>query len=159
MADFQTAVTLVLKHEGGYSNDPQDPGKETNFGIASAYHPNVDIKNLTRQDAIDIYQATYWNPLYSKIQNQGLANSLLDCAVNQGPATAVRLLQSTLNEFLSGPIAMDGKCGPETVEACNSVQDQEALAKRFVEHRLRSYAKDSDWPNAHNAWINRSLDY
>ena len=44
---FDDIIKVVLHHEGGYVNDPQDPGGETNFGIAKRSHPDVDIKNLT----------------------------------------------------------------------------------------------------------------
>ena len=51
---FEEAVKSVLKHEGGYVNDPKDPGGETNFGISKRAFPDLDIKNLTEEDAIEI---------------------------------------------------------------------------------------------------------
>lgn len=60
--NFSLACRFVLKHEGGYSNDINDPGGETNFGISKRYHPNVDIKNLTEKDAAEIYFKQYWLP-------------------------------------------------------------------------------------------------
>jgi len=59
--NFNLAVDFVLKHEGGYSNDPNDPGGETNFGISKRYHPDVDVKNLTVEGAEQIYKAQYWD--------------------------------------------------------------------------------------------------
>lgn len=58
---FEEAVEFVLAYEGGYVNDPNDPGGETNFGISKRAYPNVDIKNLTREDVIDIYRRDYWD--------------------------------------------------------------------------------------------------
>lgn len=61
--NFPLAVGFTLKKEGGYSNDPSDPGGETNFGIAKRYHPDVDIKNLTTEKAAGIYKAEYWDEM------------------------------------------------------------------------------------------------
>src|SRR5216684_3047737 len=58
--DFVEAVTAVLLDEGGYGNDPADPGGETNWGIDIRTHPNLDIKNLTRDEAITIYYKDWW---------------------------------------------------------------------------------------------------
>jgi hypothetical protein len=60
--NFHHAMVHVFEHEGGYSNDPDDPGGETNYGISKRYHPNVDIKNLTKEDAQTIYLTEYWLP-------------------------------------------------------------------------------------------------
>ena len=60
MADFEKAVEFVLRMEGGYVNDPKDPGGETNFGIAKKSYPGVDIKNLTEEQAEEIYKRDYW---------------------------------------------------------------------------------------------------
>ena len=54
MSKFDDIIEVVLEHEGGYVNDPKDPGGETNFGIAKRSHPDVDIKNLTKEDAKEI---------------------------------------------------------------------------------------------------------
>ena len=54
LTDFNDIIEVVLHHEGGYVNDPKDPGGETNFGIAKRSHPDVDIKNLTEEGAKEI---------------------------------------------------------------------------------------------------------
>ena len=60
LVKFDDIIKVVLKHEGGYVNDPKDPGGETNFGIAKRSHPDVDIENLTEDEAKDIYKEHYW---------------------------------------------------------------------------------------------------
>jgi lysozyme family protein len=100
VADFNIAVKLVLVHEGGYTPGlPGDPGGETNFGIAKRWHPNLDIKNLTPEQASAIYHKEYWS--FDDVADQQLANCALDCAVNQGQAVAKQFLVSfkTLREF------------------------------------------------------------
>jgi lysozyme family protein len=60
LTQFDDIIEVVLEHEGGYVNDPQDPGGETNFGVAKRSHPDVDIKNLTKDGAKEIYYQDYW---------------------------------------------------------------------------------------------------
>jgi lysozyme family protein len=60
MSVFDDLIGRVLTHEGGYVSDPRDPGGETRFGIAKRSYPNVDIKALTRDDAIAIYRRDFW---------------------------------------------------------------------------------------------------
>ena len=54
--DWLIIIEKVLKHEGGYVNDPTDLGGETNFGITKRFYPDVDIKNLTKEQAVEIYK-------------------------------------------------------------------------------------------------------
>ena len=61
MSKFDEIIEVVLEHEGGYVNDPKDPGGETNFGIAKRSHPDVDIKNLTKEGDKEIYKEVYWD--------------------------------------------------------------------------------------------------
>jgi hypothetical protein len=57
---FERAVAFVLRHEGGYVNDPRDPGGETKYGISKRAYPRLDIKGLTEADAKEIYRRDYW---------------------------------------------------------------------------------------------------
>ena len=57
---FKEAVKIILKHEGGYVNDKDDPGGETKFGISKKAFPYLNIKEITIQDAEDIYYEHYW---------------------------------------------------------------------------------------------------
>lgn len=113
MALFELAITETLKWEGGYSSDPNDPGGETNFGISKANHPDLDIKNLTVDQAKAVYREGYWKTLYSQIENQDVAWKLFDAGVNIGVGTAVKLLQSALG------VPVDGSFGPNTLFATN----------------------------------------
>lgn len=99
MAQFGPAVELILKHEGGYTPGlPNDPGGETNFGISKRSYPNEDIKALTRERAIEIYRQDFWR--FDAVQDQALANCLLDAAVNQGPGAAQQLLNQAAHAGL-----------------------------------------------------------
>ena len=63
---FEAAVNDVLGEEGGYVNNPADPGGETNWGISKRAFPQVDIKALTRDDAKALYRANYWDPRHTR---------------------------------------------------------------------------------------------
>ncbi len=73
MSQFDKLIDRVLSHEGGYSNDPQDPGGETQWGISKRAHPDVNIKALTRAQAIDIYRADYWDKIKGDQLPAGIA--------------------------------------------------------------------------------------
>lgn len=92
---FAIDMTFVFKWEGGYVNDPTDPGGETNFGISKRSYPNLDIKNLTKQAAQAIYQRDYWNAIGGDTLNPELACAALDTAINMGVSRAKQFLAQT----------------------------------------------------------------
>ena len=61
---FDAAFDRLIWHEGGYANDPDDPGGETNWGISKRAYPNLVIKALTREQAREIYQRDFWNRIH-----------------------------------------------------------------------------------------------
>jgi hypothetical protein len=79
---FDMAFQLTVGLEGGYSNDPRDPGGETNFGISKRYHPDVDIKNLTVDGAKAIYLSEYWIPAKCDAAEYPMDICLFDSQVN-----------------------------------------------------------------------------
>ncbi len=89
---WEKSIAFVLAHEGGYVNDPADPGGETNMGITKRYHPTVDIKNLTVDQAKSIYFTDYWVPAGCGSLPDGLDLMHFDCAVNEGVGTASAIL-------------------------------------------------------------------
>lgn len=122
MSDFKTAILLTLVHEGGYVDNPDDPGGETNMGISKRQFPDLDIKNLTQDQAIGIYREGYWKELYSQIDSQIIANKLFDLGVLFGVGTAVGILQLTLG------ITVDHAFGPNTLQAVNDADETSLLA-------------------------------
>lgn len=101
----------ILRAEGGYVNDPNDPGGETKYGISKQSYPNVDVANLTADEAARIYDRDYFARVRGGEMPPQLALAVFDSAVNQGAAQAVRLLQLTLG------VHVDGEIGPETLAA------------------------------------------
>lgn len=120
MAKFELAIPVVLSNEGGYVNDPVDPGGETNFGISKRSYPNVDIKNLTAASASAIYNQDFWK--FDGISDQGVATKLFDSFVNMGRA-AIKVAQSIVNT------SEDGNYGPHTEAAINAVNPAQFLSE------------------------------
>ena len=124
---FQQAVEVVLKHEGGYVNDPTDPGGETNFGISRRSYPDLDIRNLTREQAIEIYRQDFWERWgYDRIRDLAVATKVFDMAVNMGPKRAHTLLQQALG-LIGSPVVVDGILGPQTLKATNEADPSRLL--------------------------------
>jgi len=116
---FLRAVEVVLEHEGGYVHDPRDPGGETKWGISKRAYPDLDIADLTREDATAIYYRDWWQRYgYGRLKDDAVTTKVFDMAVNMGPATAHRLLQEAL-VFLGYPVGIDGIIGPQTIGAAN----------------------------------------
>lgn len=132
MADFTTAVNLVLTQEGGVVDDPSDAGGVTNFGISQRAFPNINVRLLTRADAIAIYKENYWQ--YDNVQSQQLANLLLSLTVNMGKAGAIRLLQRSLG---ISAMEQDGTWGPFTEHICNA--SPTLATQEFAAQAIRQY--------------------
>lgn len=125
MAIFQEAVKLTLAHEGGFNDNPSDPGGATNMGILQRDLPDINIKDLTVAQAEAYYQEHFWNPLYDQIEDQSIANKLFDLGVLFGVNTAIRLLQEALQVGLA--LVPDGLFGPKTLAEVNSVEPTSLL--------------------------------
>jgi len=93
--NFEKAISFVLKWEGGYSNDKDDIGGETKFGISKRSYPDLDIKNLTIEKAKEIYRKNYWNKLNCDKLPYPMDLIVFDTGVNMGISTANELLKKS----------------------------------------------------------------
>ena len=135
MSKFDEIIEGVLKHEGGYVNDPTDLGGETNYGITKRFYPDVDIKNLTEEGAKEIYKKDYWDKNKVDDLPDDLKHIYFDMCVNQGRGTAVRVLQRAINGK-GGKIAVDGGFGPGTKGALAKYKPS---VERVRCYRLKHY--------------------
>lgn len=125
---FRLAVDVVLRHEGGYVNDPADPGGETKFGISKRSYPDLDIASLTKAQAVEIYRRDWWEPYrYNEIKALDTATKVFDLSVNMGPTAAHRCLQRALHACGQRHVVIDGLIGPQTLQAANSVKPKAML--------------------------------
>lgn len=138
---FEHCVEFVLRQEGGYADDPDDPGGATNMGITeheldcwrdACGRPRGPVRDMPRSEAVEIYRAWYWERVRAGSLAPPLDLALVDFAVNCGRAAAVARLQR-----LAGA-SVDGVCGTETVLACSAL-DPVRLASDLTEARRRYY--------------------
>lgn len=97
-ADFQRSLKFVLDHEGNYSFDKNDPGGETKYGISKKSHPKLDIKNLTIEEAEEIYRREYWVPSRADAYSWPLCLAVFDVAVNSGIVRSLRMTERTFGD-------------------------------------------------------------
>ena len=121
MKTFDEIIEKVLEHEGGYVNDPKDLGGETKYGITKRFYPDVDIKNLTIEQAKEIYKKDYWDKNKVESLPQNLWHIYFDMCVNMGKRTAVKVLQRAANNK-GRDIEVDGGLGPMTIGALKGVE-------------------------------------
>jgi lysozyme family protein len=94
--NFDLAVNnLIDKREGGYKDTDGNTNAPVNMGINKKFHPDVDVKNLTRSQAVDIYKKQYWDAIGADNLSPAAATVAFDAAVNQGPAYAKKLIAET----------------------------------------------------------------
>ena len=127
-SNFENAFKTVLKIEGGYVNDPDDRGGETKYGISKRSYPTLDIKNLTEENAKNIYYEDFW--IINKcnaINNFWLAEKLFSLSINLGCHKAGQILQRALRS-VGKNLKEDGIIGPKTLEATLSADPSMLLA-------------------------------
>ena len=156
LVKFDDIIEVVLKHEGGYVNDPVDPGGETNFGIAKRSHPDVDIKNLTEEGAKEIYYQDYWMKNRVPQLPDELKHIYFDMCINQGRGRAVKILQRAANAK-GANLKVDGGLGPKTIVALNGVE-----LDRVRAYRIKYYAdlvtRKPDLEKFYFGWFRRGLE-
>lgn len=102
---FAKAVAFTLSYEGGFTNNPRDPGGATNRGITIltlTHHLRrqatiTDVRNLSAQMAIDIYRETYWTAIGGDSLPKGVDVIAFDVCANMGPGRAIEFLHQTSN--------------------------------------------------------------
>ena len=146
--DFDTAIDRVLANEGGYVNNPADPGGETKFGISKHAYPDVDIAGLTRDGATAIYKRDFWDRMGLDAYPPAMSYQLLDFAVNAGIGTAIRTCQSVLG------LAPDGNFGPLSRAALAQFPMARFMLV-FPAAKIRYYTRLSTFPTFGAGWMNR----
>lgn len=122
------AFMNVIKEEGGYVNDPSDPGGETKYGISKRSYPKVDIKHLTLEQAAVIYKQDFYDKLKcDELPTDMIAQEVLEEAVNMGQKVATSFLQIVCKSMGSS-IEVDGKIGSRTLEALKDIPEDIVLA-------------------------------
>jgi len=146
--EFERSVDVLLGIEKGYVNDPHDPGGETNWGISKRAFPGLDIKTLSRTDAVAVYYNEFWIPAKCDKLPWPLCLFVLDAAVNQGQDAAIKLLQKAAG------VAQDGILGPNTLRAIER-QPAYELAALFLADRALRYTGTRNFDRYGRGWLKR----
>jgi lysozyme family protein len=153
--NFDTAFSLLLGHEGDFSDHEDDPGGKTRYGVTEAVAREVGYKGDMRELPLDlakrIYLERYWKPIRADDLPPGIRYAVFDGAVNSGPAQATRWLQRALG------VTADGVIGPQTMAAAYA-QDMNALRLRILAQRLRFMTSLKNWPSFSRGWAIRIAD-
>ena len=148
MSNFDVDIDSLLGNEGGYVNLAKDPGGETNWGISKRSYPSVDIKNLTRAAAIEIYRTDFWDKCHCDVMPKMVAFQALDFAVNSGIPRATKSLQAAIGA------TPDGEWGPASTAAMLAAHDA-SMTLRFIAARLRFMTNLDTWRDFGKGWANR----
>ena len=158
MANFETAVDKTLVSEGGskFTDDPDDGGGATKYGISQRSFPDEDIRNLTEARAKEIYKEHYWDKVRGDdITSQIIAEAIFDTAVNMGVRTGSKLAQRCLKIEPD-----DGRIGPQSLGVIN-VADETMFLATFALKKIERYARictrDASQKKYLLGWINRTL--
>jgi lysozyme family protein len=160
---FDTALAHVFEMEGGYTDDPHDPGGPTNLGITLATYAmwrriavtpdtfaalKAELKSLDHATAAAIYRARYWRACHAEELPAPVALMHFDAAVNHGVGGSIRIFQQALN------VTIDGEVGPETLGAATSQPPAEIVA-RYAEIRTARYRALPHFWRFGRGWLNR----
>ncbi len=175
MAEFESAFAKTMKAEGGYVNDPQDPGGETYKGIARKmnskwdgwilvdmakregnFPANLDGNSQLQEKIKSFYEVNYWDKIRGdEIINQHIAECIFDFAVNAGPITSAKLAQTTVGA------EPDGTIGQVTLKKIND-DDPRGFIAVFSLHKIARYVSICDKRQESRkfffGWIKRSLE-
>jgi len=154
--NFEQCFYLVLKNEGGYVDNPADPGGATNLGCTKAVWEQYighsvtkdDIKALTPNDVMPLYKAKYWDTVSGDDLPEGVDYAVFDYAINSGPSRAAKALQSVLS------VTVDGKIGDATLRALEASNPRE-VATAVCEARLSFLQSLPTYANFGKGWSRR----
>lgn len=154
--NFDKALAAVLVHEGGYVNNPKDPGGETNLGCTKAVweehcgHP-VDTKTMKALTPVDVgplYKNKYWDKIKGDDLPSGVDYVVFDAAINSGAGRAAKWLQACVG------VEPDGGIGPKTLAAIRAF-NSEQLIKDYSKRRLSFLSDLSTWETFGRGWARR----
>lgn len=154
--NFQRALPLVLKEEGGWSDHPQDPGGATMKGVTLATFRRYvmpkatkeDLRKITDEQIATVYYRHYWSAVNASALPAGVDYAVFDFAVNSGPDRAAKFLQRILS------VEQDGRVGPKTIEAAQA-SNHRNLIDQLCDERLAFLRRLKTWPTFGKGWTKR----
>jgi lysozyme family protein len=154
--NWQKSLNLVLQSEGGYSDDPKDPGGRTNLGVTQSVWESwvgrasneKEMRNLAHADVEPLYKRKYWDACDCDLLPDGLDYLVFDFAVNAGIGRSVKTLQSCVDA------TMDGQIGRNTLGAVSTFP-VEVLIFKFSDEKVRFYKSLPTFSEFGKGWLER----
>ena len=154
--NFDISLDFLLKSEGGFVNDPKDPGGMTNLGVTakswSEYKgrptSEKEMRALTENTVAPFYEKKYWDACKCDDLPSGIDYLVFDFAVNAGPGRAIKTLQKAIGA------PEDGEVGPVTLQNID-VMDKSELITRFSEAKKEYYASLPIFSTFGKGWLTR----
>lgn len=172
---FDMAIQTVLRHEGGFVDDPSDSGGATNYGVSLRFLRSLgvnlgdfdddgdidgdDVKVMTQADAIRIYRREFWDRYRYELLHPVIAIKVFDLGVNMGPTNAHRRLQWGLHACGHRHVVVDGILGPQTRGAVDHAHTSNLLCAVRAEAGFwyRDLAREkSGMAKYLKGWLNRA---
>lgn len=155
-SNFAIAFKAVLNSEGGWSDDPRDPGGATMKGITLEnfrrfVKPNAtkkDLHNITNEQLATVYRRQYWEKVAGSQLPNGIDYAVFDFGVNSGPSRAARYLQKMVGA------KADGMIGPATLAAIKSKKPEDVI-NALCDARLAFLKRLDTWPHFSAGWTAR----
>ena len=174
MASYALFIPSIERAEGGYQNLKNDKGNYnslgervgTNHGVSAKFYERVmgfppsveDMKNITKQDSHILFKNEFWDRMLAdEISDQGIAEIIVDHAINANPRVTSKIVQRTLNTYFGKHLAVDGAVGPKTIQAINAVEPSRFFEKLAIA-RIDYYERLSDFQYFGKSWTKRVLD-
>lgn len=154
--NFQRALSLVLKSEGGWSDHPSDPGGATMKGVTLAnfrrfVKPNAtkdDLRKITDAQVATVYRRFYWDAVAGAELPDGVDYAVFDYAVNSGPGRAIQHLQEVVGA------TVDGKIGPETIRKVKATMAATVI-NDLCDRRMKFLRGLKTWGTFGKGWTSR----
>jgi lysozyme family protein len=156
--NFDLCLTLMLAHEGGFVNHPQDPGGMTNLGVTARVWEEwlgrpvseKEMRALTPTMVKPLYKRKYWDAVRGDELVSGVDYAVFDVAVNSGPGRAIKFLQSCVG------VTVDGGFGPRTLAAVKEAEkDPKRLIELYSAKRLEFLQSLRTFPTFGRGWSRR----
>lgn len=157
-ANFFKSLEIVLKHEGGFVDHPEDPGGATNKGITHKTYSDFlgrpledvsELKNIPDEHVQQIYKDGYWNRVKADQLSSGVDFCIFDWAVNSGPGRAAKALQKVVM------VTQDGAIGPMTLAAVEEELPEEIIEK-ITKEREEFYRSLRTFDTFGKGWLRRN---
>jgi len=154
--NFEYSLDLVLQSEGGFVDNPKDPGGMTNLGVTAITWANFKGRNttkkemmsLTPEDVAPLYEKKYWDACNCDVLPSGIDYLVFDFAVNAGPGRSIKTLQKTLS------VPEDGVIGPVTLQNID-ITDKTELITRFSDEKKQFYESLPTFATFGKGWLKR----